>query len=417
MSLRKLLMIIVTILLTSAVFVGMVNALEPKEASTVATLANVRDYAPAVQIDGVSYAVDGEQLFAGAPGNWQLVQTPEGVIVNTVAVDQQEPNRLYIGAANELAIYRSADTGENWIKIALDTDAVGAVTDIAVDAANHLVYVGTDTDGLHRLRDVGSSLIDGGQLLLDEPVAEVVTDNSGNGIAYVRTAWSLYKAEESGLRWIAVENLPSPATAIAIAETTPPTVFVGTASSGVRMSQDGVNWQPVNEGLNFTPGSQLYINDLAVDAAQPEVLYVSASLSFGSAVLHTTPMGVSMSTDSAQSWAELATVDGVAVTDLYPVTGRTGAVYALTEASRTPLALGDAPAVDAAVVTAPVAEETGIDILAILAWTLAGLAALGLGIIVGLDISRRRTLPRTETGTLATESVRNNTVTRVRRIE
>src|SRR5690606_15828048 len=103
------------------------------------------------------------------------------------------------------------------------------------------------------------------------------------------------------------------------------------------------------------------------------------------------------------SWAELATVDNVAVTDIYPVTGRTGAVYALTEASRTPLALGDAPAVDAAVVTAPVAEETGIDLLAILAWTLAGLAAIGLGIIVGLDISRRRALPRTETGALATE--------------
>lgn len=39
--------------------------------------------------------------------------------------------------------------------IPLETQNVGAVTDIAVDGVNRLVYVGTDTDGVHRLRDVG----------------------------------------------------------------------------------------------------------------------------------------------------------------------------------------------------------------------------------------------------------------------
>jgi hypothetical protein len=250
-------------------------------------------------------------------------------------------------------------------------------------------------------------MIDGGHLLLDEPVVEIVAESNGQGLAFARTPWNLYKAEEGGLRWIAVENLPSPATAIAIAKTTPPTIFVGTASSGVRMSQDGVNWQPVNNGLNFTPGSQLYVNDIAVDAAQPEVLYVSTSLSFGSAVLHTTPMGVAMSTDGAQIWEELATVDNVAVTDLMPVTGRTGAVYVLTEASRTPLALGDVPAIEVTLAETAVPSEAGVDVMAILAWVLAGLAAIGLAVIVWLDMARSRTRTETEPGALATEPVRN----------
>ncbi len=391
MNLRKVLMIIVTILLTGAVFASVVNALEPQSAEPVTTLQNVRDYAAAQAVDGVNYAIDGEMLFAGTPGNWNQINTPAGVIPTAVTFDSQN-NMLYIGAANEMAIYRSTDNGKSWIQIPLETVAIGGVTDIAVDSANHLVYVGTDTDGVHRLRDVGSSMIAAGHLVLAERVDEVVTDNSGLAMTFVRTPWNLYRAEEVGLRWVAVEDLPSPATAIAIAQTTPPTVYVGTASSGVRMSQDGINWQAVNNGLNFAPGSQLYINALSVDPAQPEVLYTSGSLTFGSTVLHTTSLGVSMSTDSAAMWQELAQIDGVAVTNLLPVAGKTGAVYALTEASRSPLALGEAPTFEvASVAIAPeVVAAEGINLMAVMAWVLAGLAAIGFLAIVWLDVNRRQ---------------------------
>lgn len=417
MNLRKLLMMMVTLLLIGAVFAGMVSALETEQKPTVATLQNVRDFAPAYEIDGVNYAIDAGELFAGMPGAWRSVATPEGVIVNAVAVSHQD-GTLYIGAANELVIYRSADNGESWVRIPLDTNAIGGVTDIAVDGSNRLVFVGTDTDGLHRLRDVGASMIEGGQLVLDEPVLEVVAASDGSGMALVRTMWNLYRAEDFGLRWVAVENLPSPATAVAIAETNPATVYVGTASNGVRMSQDGINWQAANNGLNYAPGSQLFIDDVAVDAAQPQVVYVSSSLSVGGTSLHTTPLGVSMSTDNAQIWQPLERVENVAVTDLMPLSGRTGAVYALTEASRTPLALGEAQAVEVASVNvqpaegveaplAPVvAAEEGVDILSILAWVLAGLAAVGLVAILWLDLARRRST-QPETGVLAAQPIRN----------
>src|SRR5690606_37726181 len=108
------------------------SALEPEETAVIATLENVRDYAPAADADGLNYAVDGGRLFAGEPGEWHEVRAPEDVLVNAVALSRSDANLLYIGAANELAIYRSNDAGETWVKIPLDTDAIGSVTDVAV---------------------------------------------------------------------------------------------------------------------------------------------------------------------------------------------------------------------------------------------------------------------------------------------
>ncbi|MFZ1757329.1 MAG: hypothetical protein WAU10_26520, partial [Caldilineaceae bacterium] len=290
MKIRTILLTLITIFLLGAVLAGIVSAREPVREAEAVQLSNVRDYAAAASPTGLSYAVDGGLLYAGNGASWQRLPTPAGVIVNAVAVSSRQAELVYMGAANELAIYVSSDAGQTWMKIALATQAVGAVTDIAVDGANRLVYVGTDTDGMHRLRDVGSSMIAAGHLLLDEPVEEIVA--ASNGMALVRTGWHLYRAEDMGLRWVAVENLPSPATALAIAQTTPPTFYVGTAASGVRMSQDGINWQSANSGLNFTPGSQLFVNDVAVDPAQPAVVYAATSLIFGSANAHITPVGV-----------------------------------------------------------------------------------------------------------------------------
>jgi len=384
MKSRTILLVTITIFLLGAVLAGMSAGQTAEKRGIVGALTNVRDFAPAVAQNGVAYAVDGGLLFAGTGASWTRLSTPAGLIVNAVAVSSQQPERVYIGAANELAIYLSNDAGQTWMKIPLNTQALGAVTDIAVDGVNRLVYVGTDTDGVHRLRDVGSSMIATGHLLLDEVVEEIAV--ASNGSALVRTQWHLYRAEEMGLRWVAVENLPSPATALAIAQTTPPTFYVGTASSGVRTSQDGINWESANAGLGLTPGSQLFVNDLAVDPAQPGVIYAATSLIFGSANAQTTPVGVSMSQDGAANWAALAPMGDVAVAVLLPVSGETGAVYALTVASRTPLALGTAPQMAAIAV----AETTlaSVNFADALVWVLAALAGIGLVLAVVVDVRR-----------------------------
>ncbi len=387
---RRILAAAITLVLVSAVFVSAVGALGPTNAhpETVPGLQNVRDYAPAPVAEGVSYAVDGGLLYAGGPTLWQQVETPRGVIVNAVALDRERPETIYIGAANELAVYVSRNGGRSWMRVPLETEAIGAVTDLAVDSANRIVYVATDTDGVHRLRDVGASLIAAGHLLLDEPVLQLTVDSTGTGLAFVRTQWNLYRAQEFGLVWETVDELPDVATALAIAHTTPPTVYVGTANSGLFASQDGTTWEQVNTGLGLTPGARLHVDTLAVDPAQPQVLYAATSYLFGGTLVHQTLLGVYMSQDGATRWTKLADAPESAIVELLPVPGRTGAVYALTETSRTPLALGNAPAM---VATSPAVQEAqaGLSLSDVMAWIFAGLAALMLLVAVGLDIVRR----------------------------
>lgn len=392
MNIRRIAIVVLTLILIAAVFTGAASALNGDAKPVMrAQLANVRDYT-AVATATEAYAVDGGVLFHGQPGAWTQVPTPRDVIVGAVAADTTDPALLYIGAANELAIYRTDDQGRSWLRIPLTEDYVGGVTDIAVDGAQRIIYVGTDTAGLFRLRDVGTSAVLSGHLLLDEPVLEVVADNTGKGMAFARTEWNLYRAENFGLAWVAVNNLQSAPTAVAIADTDPVRVYVGTTDRGVLVSHDGLSWELANAGLNYVPGSRLMVTDLEVDPAQPEVVYVATSYLYGSTELHEAPAGVAVSVDNAQAWSTIDESRNLAVAELMPVSGVTGGVYALTNESRTPLALGNAPIITEPVVAAaPVAEP--VEPASALAWVVAGLAALALVFAVAWDLRSRRLEP------------------------
>jgi photosystem II stability/assembly factor-like uncharacterized protein len=396
MNARKLAIIALTLVLIIAVFTGAVSALGGNAAPVVRPqLANVRDF-DAVASQANSYAVDGGMLFTGQPGAWTQIQTPEQVIVSTVAVDSTDPNIVYIGAANDMAIYRTMDNGNSWLRVPLADGFVGGVTDIAVDGVQRIVYVGTDTAGLFRLRDVGSSIVLGGHLLLDAPVLEIVADSTGQGIAFARTEWNLYRAENYGLAWVAVSNLQSTPTAVAIANTEPVQIYVGTMDRGLLVSSDGREWNTANDGLNYVAGSRLMVNDLAIDPMQPEVMYVATSYLYGTNEVHQSPAGVAVSTDGAQAWSPINEAANLAVAELLPVSGLTGGVYALTTNSRTPQALGNAPIITEVAVAAEPVAQPATSFTSILAWVIAGFAALALLFAVAMDLrSRRPQLERT----------------------
>jgi photosystem II stability/assembly factor-like uncharacterized protein len=393
MNARKIAIVALTIVLIVAVFTGAVSALGGNAAPVVRPqLANVRDFnAVASQAD--SYAVDGGVLFKGQPGAWTQIQTPEQVIVSAVAVDSTDPNVVYIGAANEMAIYRTLDNGHSWLRVPLADGFIGGVTDIAVDGMQRIIYVGTDTAGLFRLRDVGSSMILSGHTMMDEPVIEVAADSSGTGMVFARTQSDLYRAESYGLNWALVTNLGSAPTALAIADSEPATVYVGTSDRGLVKSTDGVDWTMANEGLGFVPGSRLQVDALAVDPQQPQVVYVATSYLYGTSELHQSPVGVAMSTDGAQNWATLYTDHNVAVAGLMPVSGETGAVYVVSNVSRTPQPLGTAPAAPSSLADVVVdTPATSLPWTSIVAWAVAALAALALVYAVVNDLRSRNPL-------------------------
>jgi hypothetical protein len=396
MNTRKMMIGLTTAVLATAVILGLLSSApsgvtgSPLPAINKTRLENVRDYASAVVLNGKSYAVDGGNLYAGQPLNWGRIVLPEGVIANAVAVDSHNPERVYVGAANELAIYRTDDGGQSWIKAPLSEHYMGGVTDLAVDGVNHVIYVGTDTAGVFRLRDVGSSMISGGHTPLDEPVMEVAADSVGAGLAFVRTPERLLRSVNGGLNWAAVGTLTSFPTAVKVANTTPPTVFVGTVDRGVLKSVDGLAWMSANDGLGATPGARLQVDALAVDPVHPNVLYVATSYLYGSTTLHQSPVGVSVSATGAREWMPLKRDTANIVADLLPMSGATGSVYALTTTSRTPMAMGNAP-------TAPLVEQLPVrsgwlDAAGvIMIWSVAGLAVLWLLILLASALRTRPT--------------------------
>jgi len=421
MKFRHIVMAAITLILFGSVTAGVIQALEahPNAVHTMPALENVRDYMAATEKGGLNYAVDAGKLYSGVPGAWTEIRTPEDVIVSAVVMDTAHEGALYIGAANELAIYRSLDAGETWLRVPLVTEAAdaikaGGVTDITLDDVQRLVYVGTDTAGLFRLRDVGSSVVLNSQLLLDEPVREIVTDRNGSGLAFARTDTALYRAENFGLNWTVVDNLLSSPTALVAAETIPTTFYVGTTDRGVLTSTDGVTWTLANDGLDFVPGSRLHVDALAADPVEPGLVYAATSYLYGSTTLQQTPSRVSVSDAPAQAWNTLHKDLNVSVAELLPVSGYAGAVYALTTTSRSPMALGDAPAVaetaPAVLTAAPVAASAApADITGPLAWIVAGLAGIALLFAVAYDVTQRRRMAPavSHSATLEAQAVRS----------
>lgn len=366
------------LLLTLVASVGAAAGSESKWTS-LAGLEDIRAYAAATREGGRSYAVDGGRLHYGINGRWEPLATPMGVIVNAVAVDRLAPDNVYIGAANRLSVYVSRDGGESWRETSLGSDVPGGVTAVAFDGFNRLLYVGTDRDGVYRLRDTGrgKALVASGHLILEEPVQEIAVDSTGAGLAFVRTLEKLYRAEAYGLRWLEVGGLPSGPTTVVVADTSPPQVYVGTDGAGVLVSGDGRSWRPTNHGLHDANDVSLSIHDLAGDPAQPEILYVSTDVPVA-AGRGAGSSWVAISSDGGGQWARLATFEAAQVAELLPVTGQVGRVYALTTASRTAQAVGEEP--DIAEATDMRKTGPGRDWL--LAWILAGNASAALIFVV-----------------------------------
>lgn len=399
MHIRQFLIALISLILLAAVGVAMTSSRTPTAVTHRAQLENVRDLVPATVAGAPDYAIDGGLLFRGTPGFWRQLPLPEGVIAGAVdvVVHPKTPTApaytsLYVGAANELAIYRSDDEGQSWLRgrlthAVVHGDLVGGVTDLAADPVQMLVYAGTDTAGLFRVRDTGTQLRSTAHLLLKEPVRQVVTDREGSGMVWARTEWHLYRAHDFGLTWEAVENLHSLATAVAMGRG--PTVYVGTVDRGVLRSGDGETWEPVNRGLLVTPAARLHVDALAVDPVQPAVLYVAVSQLLDEQHVHHSTSRVAQSRNGGAQWQALDAngLDG-RVTDLLPVSGAVRGVYALTLRSRTPQPLGDAPVIGARAVP-PELPAAQISAREMAAWSVAGLAVLALIFAVAVDVATR----------------------------
>ncbi|MFN8440255.1 MAG: hypothetical protein U0175_05785 [Caldilineaceae bacterium] len=388
MKVLRIATVLILFVLSILVATGFVSA-ATETPNMPAVLDNVRSFAASPNADGISYANAGGKLIAGKEGNWHTVQFPADIIVAGIAIDTQRADVVYVGAANETSLYRTTDGGTSWLRVPLSTVYKGAVTTVAVDSTHRVVYAGTDQGALYRLLDVGSSIIMGGQQVLPEAIVELAVDPAGSNLAFARTATQLYQGDNWGLNWKSV-NLHTTPTALAIANTSPATVYIGTLDNGVLKSNDGVLWLKANQGLNDNPGTRLRVDALAVDPADPTRLYVATSYLFGNTEVHESPVGVAMSEDAGAQWTIVRSLPTVAVSNLFPVSGKSEAVYAFFANSRTPFALGNAQQLVAIDTSAPASSWqqwlAGISLWQALIVVVASLAA----VVVLLVMQRNR---------------------------
>jgi hypothetical protein len=421
MQSRQTFILFTTTLLICALLALLSQILPRKQATLpVLQLENVRDYVSAVVPGGPDYAIDGGRLFVGHPGYWVEVPLPDEVIAGAIDVrlaaseDGLSHESIYVGAANELAVYRTTDRGERWLRGQLTHDlvhqgVVGGITDLAVDPVQRLIYAGTDTAGLFRVRDGGESMVSTAQLLLDEPVRQVVTDRQGGGMTFARTDSTLYQGLDFGLQWAKVDALSSVPTGMAMASSQPPTLYVGTADRGVLRTVDGKHWMQIDLGFHAAQGESLYVDALAVDPVQPLTMYVAVSRVVSNQYVRHVPYRLAYTRDGGANWFLFDQPKLLGrVTEIMPVSGYGAALYFLTTTNRTPQALGNAPlaAVPAAVSRAEPAPTNSGGIT--LAWIVAALAAAALAFALATDMLSQPEIPLSGQPTLEPRPVRRN---------
>ncbi|QCS41493.1 hypothetical protein [Natrinema versiforme] len=94
-----------------------------------------------------------------AAGDWTTTARLEGHDLECVAADPDAPDRYVVGTF-ENGLFRSADGGETFERLEIDSDALESDAVMSVTVSSHdprVVYVGTEPSRIFRSRDGGDS--------------------------------------------------------------------------------------------------------------------------------------------------------------------------------------------------------------------------------------------------------------------
>ena len=177
--------------------------------------------------NGLFRSEDGGELWS--PSSEGL--TVEGLRV--VVADSSTPSTFYAGGFDRAAVFRSADGGATWTELA--SFAGGSMSGLVVEP--------TDPDVLYAMPSGGP----------------------------------LRRSTDGGASWLAVAGAGLPETGgfrdLEVGLASPDQLFAAFRAAVFRSADGGATWTEI--GPSFGPGT--FVNDITLDPADPETLYVATS--------------------------------------------------------------------------------------------------------------------------------------------
>lgn len=268
---------------------------------------------------------DGKTLYIGTAGGGVWKSTNAGASfkpifdkyvqsIGSVAIDQKNPKIIYVGTGesnmrNSVSIgdgmYKSADAGDNWTKIGLDSTE--HISKVMVDPNNSsVIYVAAPGPlwsnskhrGLYKSTDAGKTWETSLYISEKAGVADVEIDPNNSNVLYA-TSWEFrrlpyafnsggtgsgfYKSTDAGKTWKELSNglpkKPFGRVAIALAPSAPQNLWaiVESENTGLYISADaGETWKQQSAIQNIV-SRPFYFSTLEIDPKDPKRVYRPAT--------------------------------------------------------------------------------------------------------------------------------------------
>ena len=207
---------------------------------------------------------------------WWPARYPDPIVSLAVG-----PNDYIFASTESDGVFRSADEGTTWSKVALSSEIIRS---IAVDSAGNIFYAGEPvpdaTSGVFRSTDLGRTWKCLGQPGVSQDVWALEIDPQGHIFAG-SNGGGIYRSTDDGDSWKWMADLQSDVLSFAIDWRG--IIFAGTGGNGIwRTSDDGDNW--TQAGLTGLSVFCLTVNPVG-------------------SILAGTNKGIYASTDSGITWS------------------------------------------------------------------------------------------------------------------
>ncbi|MEI9966751.1 MAG: hypothetical protein WDN67_03915 [Candidatus Moraniibacteriota bacterium] len=209
---------------------------------------------------------------AGADFREIYTEPGTGTVITALAIHPLDTQVLYAGTSSGVVI-KSTDGGNTWKNV---TTASGPVTQILFDRANRdLVFLVLHDQGTSVSRDSGLTFMENqGQGITErtyqnvtdpnassqpETFSTVIADPSRSGVYYAGAANGLFRSEDTGKTWKAIDIIATsknfPIRAVAVNPTNSNEIVYASGNAFYKSIDGGIKWAttnlPITRGVSY----------------------------------------------------------------------------------------------------------------------------------------------------------------------